>query len=69
MSNEIVYPVGTKVKRIKDGNTGEVIEDNEEFRTSVINKGGTPENSRRRIKWDHNKPRTWIALTDLVKIA
>lgn len=70
--NAIVLPVGTKIKRISNGATGEVIEDNEQFRAEIVAKGFTPEPSRRRIKWDtlSGRPslRTWIAVKDLVKI-
>jgi hypothetical protein len=68
MTNEIVLPVGTKIKRVSNGATGEVIEDNEQFRADTIAKGFTPEHSRRRIKWDGGGQRTWIAIKDLVKL-
>jgi hypothetical protein len=70
--NAIFLPVGTKIKRISNGATGEVIEDNEQFRVDCQAKGLTPEPPRRRIKWDTKSGsrslRTWIAVKDLVKI-
>lgn len=73
MSTENVLPVGTKVKRISNGATGEVVETNEEELARIIAAGGKLYPSRRRIKWDTQKSsralRTWIAVKDLVALS
>lgn len=69
MSNSTHLPVGTKIRRLSDSCTGEVIETNEEEFAKLSDYGKIKWKPRRRIKWDHNKPRTWIAVTDLIATA
>lgn len=66
--NEIILPVGTRIKRISNGITGEVIETNEAELTKLSDIGKKRWKPRRRIKWDDRRPRTWISVTDLIQI-
>jgi hypothetical protein len=69
MSNATILPVGTKVKRISNGATGEVFETNEAELATLSDYGKKLWKPRRRIKWDGNRPRTWIAVTDLIALS
>jgi hypothetical protein len=69
MSTENVLPVGTRVKRISNGATGEVFETNEAELATLSDYGKKLWKPRRRIKWDGNRPRTWIAVKDLIAIS
>jgi hypothetical protein len=68
MSNATVLPVGTKVKRISNGATGEVIETNEAELATLSDRFKQLWKPRRRIKWDGGGPRTWISVKDLFNI-